>query len=103
MKLNQNQIRSAHQAVERVKSIDDTISWLGRDAPDKVAEHGKKARDIFGRNRMSHFLDSHLGEVILCAVINALLEKRGQEIATAADVVEFPDPPCPRQTVQPQD
>lgn len=102
MKLNTHQIESAHRAISKVKSIDKDIEWLGRDAPDKVADHGKSVRTYLGQNRMGHFTDDHLGEVVLCAVINALLDMRTEAISSAGDLVEFPDAPCPRQGVQPQ-
>lgn len=95
-------IRKAAELVQRVKSIDDTIRWLGQDAPDSVKDHGAKVRDIFGRNRMSYFTDSQLGEVVLCAVINALLDRRAASVSGIQETVEFPEPPCPRQRPQEQ-
>lgn len=103
MKMTPGQIRDAYTAVERVKSIDANIEWLGKDAPDRVTHYGEKIRHLFGQNRMGNFTDCELGETVLCAVINRLLEKREQEVAGARDVVDFPHAPCPRQVVQEAD
>lgn len=100
MPLEPHEIKAAHEAVETVKTIDLTIEWLGRNAPEELKKHGEKVRDIFGRNRLSQFTNEHLGEVVLCAVVNALLLSRREYVERANDIVKFPEPPCPVQVAQ---
>lgn len=92
-KLQPHQISAAHQALSKVKSIDDDIKWLVSDVPDKIAEYGEKFRIFLGRNRMDNFTNMELGDVVNRAVINALLVKRAEAIAKSGDLVEFPDAP----------
>lgn len=100
MKLQPDQIRRAAQAVDHVKSIDNDIERLGSNAPDRLPEYGDKIRHLVGRNIMGHFTDSELGEVVFCAIVNQLLDKRSQAVAENSDLIDFPEPPCPKQVVQ---
>ena len=100
MKMTAHQIETAKRALDRVKGIDDDIRWLGKDAPDKVGEFGAKMRNFLGQNRMGKFTNDELGEVLIIAVINRLLDKRAETVAEANDLVDFPLPPCPRQATQ---
>ena len=99
-KLPPHAIEKAQSNLNYVKLIDESITWLGKDAPDKVAAHGKAVRAQLGTNRLTQFLDDQLGEILLCAVINALLDRRADIVNGPPDFVEYPAPPCPRQTHQ---
>lgn len=99
-RLTVTQLEEAGQVMARVRQIDAAIEWLGRDAPDKVEGHGKALRLQLGRNRLPIFTDDKLGEIALCAVINAMLDERARLASLVEEVVKLPDPPCPRQVVQ---
>ena len=99
MKLQEHQIKAAAEALDRVREIDRTICRLGEVASDRAAEWGERTRNIFGRNLLTQFRNDVLGEIVLCAVINALLKKRAEVMGDHGDVVEFPDAPCPRPSI----
>jgi hypothetical protein len=91
-------IRRAADAVKRVHDIDQTIRRIGQKAEGNLTEWGKSARDIFGQNLLSQMTHEHIGDLVFCAVVNGLLELRGQCVEEHKGVVDFPGAPCPRQT-----
>lgn len=92
-KLQAHQIEAAHQALSKVKSIDEAIAWWGRATSDDMERLGDKLRGPFAPTPMAHFTDARLGELVNRAVINALLDMRAEAIAGSGDLVEFPDVP----------
>ena len=98
-KLQAHQIEAAHQALSKVKSIDEAIAWWGRATLDDMKCLGDKLRGPFAPTPMAHFTDARLGEVVNRAVINALLAMRAEAIANSGELVEFPDAPYPQQPI----
>ncbi len=97
-KLSATQVNEAKNAVDRVQGIDKTVEWIGGRVEEESEAWGEKVkRDIFGQNCLTQFTHAQLGELVFCAVINALLFKRQMCINNHQDVVEFPDQPCPIQ------
>ncbi len=96
-KLQPHDIKAACENIDRVKSIDGYIEYLGQHGPDNVDRYGEKVRHIIGQNIMGQFTDEHLGEVVLCAVVNALLDMRLQCVEDIDGIVDVSDPPCVRQ------
>lgn len=98
MKLEIEVIRRAASAADRIKDIDSTIRRMGESIENNAAKYGDSVRRIVGCNLLSQFTDSHLGEVVFCAIVNALLDERASIVVEFSDIVEFSPPPCPRQT-----
>ncbi len=96
-KLRIKDIEGAAQAVSRIKSIDDTIERLGRQNEINAAHHGEAIRRTFGQNILTQLRDEDIGKVAFCAIINALLLLREDEMENYGELVEFPPPPCPKQ------
>jgi len=97
MKFDPHAIKAAATAVDRVKSIDVTIETMGRRFAESSCIYGEKIRNAFGRNILNQLTDEHLGNVVFCSIINALLADRESVINGYGDIVEFPDAPCPEQ------
>ena len=99
MKLSPQALTRAHDAVRRVESIDSDIKALGRNAPDKIKDYGEKTKSFMGRMFLGNFTDEHLGETVLCAVVNELLAMRKKTVDENSDIVDFSEPPCVTQIV----
>lgn len=97
MKIEIEMLRRASSAADKIKSIDSTIKDMGNVIESNAQHYGERVRNIFGSNRLSQLTDSHLGEVVFCAIVNALLDERAGLVSEFADLVEFPKPPCVRQ------
>ncbi len=95
--LSPSEIQKCSRRIDEIKRIDDAIRSIGKQLADDPSEWGERVRDIFGRNRLVQFRHSELGSIAGCAVINALLQRRGELIEDIAEVVEVSDPPCPPQ------
>ncbi len=96
--LDTHQIKAAARAVDDVKSIDDTIKRMGEAIDCNAPEYGEALRKAIGRNLLSQFKDSDLGEIAFCGVVNALLRRRSGIVEAHGEVVQFPEPPCPVQS-----
>lgn len=103
MPLEAYEIQAAANALDRVKSIDETIRSLGERIGERAQDCGEAVRNVFGRNTFSHFRNEHLGQITFCAIVNALLQRRGAIIAEHAETVVFPPAPCPEQVVEDPD
>ena len=101
MKLSPQALTRAHDAVRRVESIDSNIKSLRRNAPDKYKDYGEKTRFTTGRVLLGDFTDEHLGETVLCVIVNELLAMRKRAVDENSDIVDFDGPPCTTQIVQP--
>ncbi len=100
MQIEPREIKAAASALEAVESIDRSIEWMGHDIEANVESYGEKVRNIFGRNRLSHLDHKDLGQIVLCAIINALLKLRNEKADEHSGLVLFPDQPCPEQFPQ---
>ncbi len=100
MQMEPHEIKAAALAVDRVKSIDETIASLGRDLEVNAENCGGKVRDVLGRNLLHHLGTEHVGQIVICGVINALLRMRNDTAQEHSGVVLFPDQPCPDQFPQ---
>ncbi|NDW00058.1 hypothetical protein [Salipiger sp. PrR002] len=97
------QVQALARSLSRIGEIDTSINKLGKllsDSPVLPDELGSKLRAIVGARVMPHFTDERLGQVILAAVINALLHERGLIEAVAKGFALVPDAPCPRQELE---
>jgi hypothetical protein len=103
MKLQPHQIEKAHQALERIRTIDTSLEWFVKHSETKPSEYGEKVRNMLGSNLMRDFTNQQLGEVVLCAVMNGLLKKREEIVAGHKDLMDFPDPPCSEQNAKVSD
>ena len=101
MTLYQEDVRRLHAACTQVGEIDQTVRRMSEKLENTDAMLGHETRLIIGRNLLTQFTDSDLGSIIFCAIENALLDRRERIVAAHGDMVTFPDPPCPRQTFNP--
>ena len=99
MKLSQQALTRAHNAVRRVESIDSNIKSLRRNAPDKYKDYGEKTRFVMERMLLCDFTEEHLGKTVLCAIVNELLAMRKRAVDENSDIVDFNEPPCVTQIV----
>ena len=97
MAINAIRIKQAAKAIDEVDSIDKLIEWLGKDVEKSATEWGDDVIDALGRNRMARIGRERAGLVVFCAIVNDLLREREMIVADHCDVVEFIDPPCPKQ------
>ena len=98
--LDPQEIKDAAAAVDQVRSIDQTIKSLGDRVEGKADEWGSEVRSVLGRNAVSQFTNEHMGQVVFCAIVNALLQLREDTTEPYGHIVSFPAPPCSEQ--QPQ-
>jgi hypothetical protein len=95
------QIKKAHVAVSTVEEMDRAIVSLGGSLDQCPEKYGHAARHALGTSRVLRFTSERLGQVLLCALINDLLDRR-TALTRAHPEVCFAAPPCPRQTVSPE-
>ncbi|MEM6381124.1 MAG: hypothetical protein AAF739_00485 [Pseudomonadota bacterium] len=92
--LEATEIKRAAAAIDGVVAIDKTIEWLMKDDKAQLAQHGQKARESFGRNRLRHFTDEQLGSIVRRSIVEELLLEREGVVAEHGKVVQFPSPPA---------
>ncbi|WP_371398877.1 hypothetical protein [Marinovum algicola] len=98
MSYSPEEIRRAATGAQRVQSIDETIERMGKGVDRIVAATGEATRREIGRNLLTQLTDEHVGQIVFCAVINALLRERARIVEQQKALVTFPGPPCPEQT-----
>lgn len=91
------QIENASSAIRSVKSIDESIRNLCGRVESQADEWGSEVRSTLGRNIIGQFTNAHLGKIVFCAVVNALLQRRAETVAEHGDIVAFCEPPCIEQ------
>ena len=101
MKLSPQALTRAHEAVRRVESIDSNIKSLRRNIHERTKDYDEKIRSAVERMLLGNFTDKHLGETVLCAVVNELLAMRKKTVDENSDIVDFSEPPCVAQIVRP--
>lgn len=84
------EVRIAANAIRAVKNIDDTIEGLTSQIDRGANTLGDKVRTEVGRNLLSQFTDDYIGEVVITALINALLKRRQNLVQESEHFVEFP-------------
>ena len=91
-KMTALEINEYARSVQNVDSLDKTICNLLSRKDDAVPVYGHAARDAIGRNILTQFNDYELGNIILDAIIEALLARR-RSIVGQNDMIEFPSEP----------
>jgi hypothetical protein len=100
-KLSARRIAEIHGALGRIRSLDETAGWIGKDIERDADEWGLKTRNAFGGNCLSQWRNEFLGQVVACAIINELMRERAE---VAADIETLVDaPPAPFSCVQEPD
>lgn len=92
------QVTRAHNAVRQIEEMDRAMVNLGDSLAKCPGKYGRDARHALGPNRLGKFADERLGKVLLCALINDLLDRR-EALVKAHPCVSFAAPPCPRQVL----
>lgn len=96
-KLTRNELQRLDERLRRISSADSTIARIGENLGGKSEAYGEAVRLAIGRNLLSQFTNERLGQIVGCAVINALLEMRNECAEEIEDRVEVPCAPCPVQ------
>lgn len=102
-KITPETIKQAASAVDSVKRLDDEIEWIVTSSENEYTLWGDGVRNVIGSNRLSRLSQGRIGDVVYCAIVNALLDERGDLVDQWGEFVEFPAAPCERLVPNPKE